>query len=240
MWALLLSTIVTSAADSINPIAISQQFVLQGMVKKAKHIWYFIIAIAVTNFAGGVLAYFGLITPISNFAGWVVSQYGQTLFTLELIIGIGFLVAVSYLLQNAKIAELKKQIPNLQLNEEDDEQKAKAKVKSVSPLSLTLLGIVATLSELTSALPYFAFLAILFQYKLSVFSVVGILIIYNFIYSLPLIILYFIYIKARDKFDRFYTFIKLKMDKWSAILVPIIFSVIGILLVFHSITSLLK
>ncbi len=39
MWGLLVPTILTSAADSLNPVAITQQFVLQGMVKKPKHIW---------------------------------------------------------------------------------------------------------------------------------------------------------------------------------------------------------
>lgn len=34
MWTLLLSTILTSATDSLNPFAITQQFVLQGMVGK--------------------------------------------------------------------------------------------------------------------------------------------------------------------------------------------------------------
>ena len=34
MWGLLLTTVLTSAADSLNPFAITQQFVLQGMVKK--------------------------------------------------------------------------------------------------------------------------------------------------------------------------------------------------------------
>lgn len=240
MWTLLLSTIGTSAADSINPIAISQQFVLQGMVKKAKHIWYFIIAIAITNFTGGLLAYFGLITPISNFVGWLIASYGQYVFTLELILGIGFLVAVGYALQTTKIMELKKLIPNYHSDEENNEVKVKAKIKSVTPLSLTLLGIVATLTELTSALPYFAFLAILFQYQLSLFSVTVILIVYNFIYSLPLIIMYFIYIKAQNKFDYFYKLIKSKMEKWSTTLVPIIFGIIGILLVFHAISLLLK
>ena len=36
MWALLISTLLTSAADSLNPFAITQQFVLQSMVKKPK------------------------------------------------------------------------------------------------------------------------------------------------------------------------------------------------------------
>lgn len=240
MWALVLSTIVTSAADSVNPIAISQQFVLQAMVKKANHILFFIIAIAVTNFIGGLLAYFGLITPISRFFMWILGQYGQIIFTFELILGICFLVAVSHKLQSTKIAALKKLMPSSQSSNENDEQKSKTKIKSVSPLSLTLIGILATLSELTTALPYFAFLAILFQYQISALSVIGILILYNIIYSLPLIVLYIIYIKAREKFDCFYTFLKLKMEKLATIFVPIVLGMVGLTLILHSVTLLLK
>lgn len=59
MWGLLVSTILTSAVDSLNPIALTQQFVLQGIVKKPKHIWYFIVSILLTNLVSGFLADFG-------------------------------------------------------------------------------------------------------------------------------------------------------------------------------------
>lgn len=242
-WTLLLSTVATSAADSINPIAISQKFVLQGMVKKAKHIWYFIISIAITNFVGGFLAYFGLVAPIGNFMGWIIGKYGQAIFSLELIVGIGFLIAIGYSLQNRKTAGLEKQLSSLQLDEnslKDDESKVKAGIKSVTPLSLALLGIVATITELTSALPYFVFLGILFQYKLTLPAVIGILVLYNIIYSLPLIILYFINVKALDKFDRFYAFLKHQMERWAAALMPVVLGAVGLLLMFHSSSYLLK
>lgn len=71
MWGLLISTVLTSAADSLNPFAITQQFVLQGMVKKPKDIWYFIIPTGVTNLIGGFLAYFGLI----SFIGKILSMF---------------------------------------------------------------------------------------------------------------------------------------------------------------------
>ena len=58
---LIVTTILASAADSVNPVAITQQFVLQGMVRKRQHIWFFIAATFLTNLACGMLAYCGLL-----------------------------------------------------------------------------------------------------------------------------------------------------------------------------------
>ncbi len=242
MFGLLISTIVTSAADSLNPIAITQQFVLQGMVKKPKHIWYFILSIAITNLAGGFLAYFGLLTFLNEFIGILLDRHGQILFTFELILGIAFLIGVGYFIQNTKIESLKNQIRFLNANESkrNEEEAIAHKIKSVSPTSLVVLGVGATISELTTALPYFAFLAILFNYRLSFVQVTFILLVYNIIYSLPLILLYFLYIKAQNKFDRLYGSIKIQMSKWAGIIAPTLIGIVGIFLVFHSTSLLLK
>lgn len=241
MFGLLASTVVTSAADSLNPIAITQQFVLQGLVKKPKHIWYFIVSIGLTNLAGGFLAYFGLVAFIGDFFTKLIHSHGQILFTLEMVLGIAFLIGVCYLIQNTKIESLKKEIQSLhpEGNTVDEVSEAGLKIKSVSPMSLTILGIGATISELTTALPYFAFLAILFNYQLSLLQVTCILVIYNIIYSMPLIILYLVYVKAQDKFDYLYTVIKTKITKWSNVLAPTVVGAIGLFFVFHSLSLLL-
>ena len=244
MWGLLISTILTSAADSLNPIAITQQFVLQGMVKKPKHIWYFIIPTGVTNLIGGFLAYFGLITFIGNFFDKLVEEYGQILFTAELILSIAFLIAVGFLLQNNKSTSPKKQIQSLKAGENNgngnDETEVAHRIKSVSPMALVALGVGATISELTTALPYFAFLAILFNYQLTFLQVTFILIAYNTIYTLPLMILYFIYVKAQDKFDCLYGIMKTQVTKWANVFAPAIMGFIGVILLYHSISLLSK
>lgn len=242
MWGLLVSTILTSAADSLNPIAITQQFVLQGMVKKPKHIWFFIIPTGLTNLAGGFLAYFGLVAFIGEFFGALIEKYGQIVFTCELILGIVFLIAVCYLIQNTKIESLRRQIRSLNSgkSKSSDEAEAARKIKSVSPMALLALGAGATISELTTALPYFAFLAILFNYHPSLIQVTFILVVYNTIYTLPLMILYFVYVKTQDKFDRLYAIIKTQMAKWANVIAPAAAGVIGLFLVFHSILLLLE
>jgi cytochrome c biogenesis protein CcdA len=242
MFGLLVSTILTSAADSLNPIAITQQFVLQGMVKKPKHIWYFILPTGITNLIGGFLAYFGLAAFAGNFFKGVIEKYGQIVFTCELILGVVFLIGVCYLIQNINIQVLEKQLQSMNDGGKgnDEEGEVISKIKSVSPLALVALGVGATLSELTTALPYFAFLAILLNYELTFIQAAFILIVYNIIYTAPLIILYFVYSKAQDKFDQFYTIIKKQLTKWSNVLAPIVVGVIGVFFVFHSIAALLK
>lgn len=244
MIGLLISTILTSAADSLNPFAITQQFVLQGMVKKPRHIWYFIIPTGVTNLIGGFLAYYGLVSFIGNYIGKLLEDYGQILFTAELIVGIAFLIGVSFLIQNNKIKSIEKKLSYLQSNENEDTKKDETeianKIKSVSPLALIVLGIGATISELTTALPYFAFLAILFNYQLTFWQVTFILVVYNVIYTSPLAILFLIYSKAQDKFDRLYDIIKIQINKWSNIFAPTLVGIIGIILLYHSTSFLLK
>ncbi|MGF7143892.1 cytochrome c biogenesis protein CcdA [Anaerotaenia torta] len=240
MWGLLISTIVTSAADSLNPIAITQQFVLQGMVKKPKHIWYFIIPTGVTNLIGGFLAYFGLVTLIGRFFCSLIERYEQVLLIAELILGIAFLIGVGYLIQSNKLEKLKKQIQSLKSDENNSNEKEEAevahKIKSVTPMALVAFGVGATISELTTALPYFAFLAILFNYRLSLLPLTFILIVYNVIYTLPLAILYFVYIKAQDKFDLLYRVIKAQVTKLSNFLAPALAGVVGIALIYHALS----
>jgi len=244
MWGLLASTILTSAADSLNPIAVTQQFVLQGMVKKPKHIWYFIIPTGVVNLTGGFLAYFGLVAVIGDFIGRLAEKHGRILFTAELILGIAFFAAAGFLLQNGRIASLRRQIRSLKAggdtNHGNDEEEAAHKIKSVSPMALVALGVGATISELTTALPYFAFLAILFSYQLTLPQVAFLLIVYNTIYTLPLMILYFLYIRAQDRFDRLYRAVKTQIARWANILTPALAGTIGIVLVYHSLSLLLK
>lgn len=103
MWSLLLSTILTSAADSLNPIAVTQQFILQGMVKKPRDIWYFILPTGITNLIGGYFAYFGLVALIENFLSDVLTAHGFYFYVAEFILAIVMLMLGAFSIQNRKI-----------------------------------------------------------------------------------------------------------------------------------------
>ena len=241
MVGLIITTIFTSVADSLNPVAITEQFILQGMVKKPKHIWFFILATGITNFIGGLMAYYGLVAIISNIFDFILIKLIPQIYIIELIIGIIALIFVLYFVLNEKIKKINKGEEGKNKNSiEEEKLQISKKIKSVSPFSLAVLGVIATITELTTAFPYFAFLAVLLNYEASLLSVIIILLIYNVIYSSPLMILYFIYIKKQDLFEKFYLFIKEKMEKWSVVIMTLIFAVVGLFTIFHSISSLLS
>ncbi len=241
MLSLLIATITTSAIDSLNPVGITQQFVLQGLVKKRHHIWYFIVATATVNFIGGMLVYYGLAAVVKNYMNMILDRYSQLVYTAGLILGILVLVAVSYSIMKKKDKSPENKTSSLKgdFAEHLVESNTLLKFKSLNPVSLFFLGSVATICEIPTALPYFAFISIILNYELPVLTVVLIMLLYNLIYSSPLIILYVLYVKFQNKVDKLYSIIKEKMSKYSSILTPLVVVSIGIFLIYKSMTNLL-
>ena len=61
--------------DSLNPSAIAQQMLLQAMVKKKRHIWFFICGIGTANLIMGLAIYYGIATWVSKFLTKIVNAY---------------------------------------------------------------------------------------------------------------------------------------------------------------------
>lgn len=175
MITLIILTMFTSAADSLNPIAIAQQLVYQSFSRKKSDIIFFIVGIGLTNFFAGLLVYYGFANILGNRLKALFIQYPTAIYWIEIVIGISIIAYVIYKL----------------LNKGHDQSINISKPRMVlGPVRLFFLGILACGLELTSALPYFAFLAIMVQYQLTLMWVIIILIIYNLVYSLPLVVIY--------------------------------------------------
>lgn len=213
--------------DSLNPVAITQQFVLQGMVRKRNHIWYFIWATYLTNFIFGMTAYYGLLAILARLWNRIFTAVGEIVFIAEFILGILFL---AFAVRSMITLRTKAAAKNV-CEDNSEAEAIKNKIKSVSPLSLFSLGVIATIMELTSALPYFAFLGMLLQYPLSLPDVIFIQALYNLIYASPLMLMYFIYCRKQTLFDRVYTYVKCKMEKLSDFVAPVLLTAAGIFLI---------
>ena len=107
----------------------------------------------------------------------------------------------------------------------------------LSPLFLFFLGAAFCAVELTSAFPYFGFLAILTTYNLTFPLVIVFLIIYDLIYVLPLILLYFAYNKLQG--TAIIKKIESILSKVAAYIVPVVVTLLGILLLYYGIYSLI-
>lgn len=96
----------------------------------------------------------------------------------------------------------------------------------MKPAALVLLGAGATLMELTTALPYFGFLAVLFSFHLPTGQLIFILTLYNLIYMLPLMLLYALYRFRQAQFNQLYEKLRRRMDRVAAYL-PAVFAVVA-------------
>ena len=209
--------------DSLNPSAIAQQMLLQAMVKKKRHIWFFICGIGTANLIMGLAIYYGIATIVNAYPLYV---YGAAAIGGIVLLGAGIRLIIKTRQSNAG--------KDNNGCEETENVKAPAQL---SPVSLFIMGAAFCMVELTSAFPYFGFLALLTSYHLIFPLALLFMMIYNFMYVLPLILLYFGY----NKLQGTTTIKKLEsvLDKVSSYIVPVVVSLVGILLVYYGVTSLM-
>lgn len=221
-------TLTTSAIDSLSPIALAQQFILQGLVREKTNILFFIMGIGMTNFAAGMLAYYGISAFFRNVLASLLSQYAPMLGFAETALGFFCLFAAARMMfkKGKEGPEQSNDAPRTELDK-------------LGAASLFLMGVVFCGFELTSALPYFGFLAFLLKYSLSLAEVLITLLVYNVIYSLPLIILYACYSRYQEKIDRFYALLQRFIGRVSAVAVPVAVLLIGVFFTAHGIAGIL-
>lgn len=231
MWFLLGTTLTASFFDSLNPSAIAQQMLLQAMVKKKHHIWFFIFCIGTANLIMGLAIYYRVITWVSKFLTKIINAYPLYVYGAAAIGGIVLLSIGIQLIIKTKQSNTEK---NDNGCEEIENVKAPAQLSSVS---LFIMGAAFCMVELTSAFPYFGFLALLTSYHLILPLALLFMMIYNFMYVFPLILLYFGY----NKLQGTATIKNLEnvLDKVSSYIVPVVVSLVGILFVYYGVMSLM-
>lgn len=224
MLILLGTTVTASFFDSLNPSAIAQQMLLQTMVKNKRHIRFFILGIGLANYVLGLAVYYGLAARLSALWAASIAAYPVQVHSIEAVIGIiCFAAGVKLLIKTRKNSTLQ--------NEETKTPKS-----SLTPQTLFVMGAAFCAVELTSALPYFGFLAVLASYSLAVPYVLGFILLYAFIYVSPLILLYFGYNKLQGtalikKFEYV-------LGMVSAYVIPAAVTLLGILFLADSIPAL--
>lgn len=220
------TTITASFFDSLNPSAIAQQMLLQAMVKNKRHIVYFILGIGLANLALGLAVYYGIAAWAWRLFSAAAGAYPLFVYGAEL--GGGLLCLGAGIALVIKTARRGK-------GEAGSESAPKAPAR-LSPLSLFLMGAAFCAIELTSAMPYFGFLAMLAGYNPAFPLVFGFILLYTFVYIFPLILLYFGYNKLQG--TKGIQRLERVLNRVSAYIVPGCISLLGILLAVHGGASL--
>jgi cytochrome c biogenesis protein CcdA len=217
MHTLLISLVAVAALDSLNPTAISLQIYLLSTPKPIDRSIAFILGVFLTYWAAGLFAILGLRTlVVSMISNANVSFPDPYVYTIQLLIGLALLIAgVSF-----------KSSPQANRGE--------------SPQKLTLgrtflLGMAVTLFDFPTALPYLAAIEQIARAKLDLFSIMGVLGVYNLVFVFPQIMLLAIYLLFHQQSTALLHRINRSIAIWSPKILRTLLIGLGILLSLDSI-----
>lgn len=216
MAALIGTLFVTSLLDCLNPTAIAQQLLLQAALKKKSKVWFFISGMFLANLALGLAVYYGAMEPLIN--GWNVLSEKSPAAALAILLCGGALSLTMGIVKFVRTAARKK----------SKEEEAKLPERELTSPVLFGMGVVFTAVELTSALPYFGFLAAMASHAPHAAVVILLTALYSFVYILPLILIYFFYRALRG--TKAIAGLERAVGKISAYILPVALVVLGIIL----------
>lgn len=177
--ALLVSLIGIAVVDSLNPTLFIAQLYLLTTPQPIPRLLSYIAGVMLVNVSGGVVLLAGVQTVIVNFLSNIdvdAQHIGQLVLGLA-IFGFGLW--------------LKPTMPR------NDEVK---KPRSLHPRHTFVLGMVVMLNEITTALPYFVAIERIVQAQLGAIGNSLALIIYNAVFSAPLLAFVALFVAYRQRF----------------------------------------
>lgn len=176
---LFFSLIGIAIVDSLNPSLFIAQLYLFTTPKPIPRILTYIAGILTVNYLGGLLILSGLRTLIG---AALVALSSGVLFGLQLALGLAILgFGLWYKAATSEVGEAKKP-------------------RSLSLARTFLFGMAVMVNELTTALPYFVALERLSQEQLPLAGNLVSLLLYNFIFALPLLAFVGLFLWLRSRF----------------------------------------
>ncbi len=221
MLILLGTTLTASFFDSLNPSAVAQQMLIQALLKNKKHTLFFISGIGLANYLLGLAVFYGIIDRLNYLWHICIEKYPVHTYSAEAIAGIICLII------GVKTLIKVKKCPSV--------EEIKAPRNALTPLTLFIMGACFCAVELTSALPYFGFLAVLSGYGLSLPYVLAFILLYNFVYLAPLIFLYFFYNRIQG--TKLIKSLENILGKVSAYIIPFALIILAVIFIADSFTS---
>jgi cytochrome c biogenesis protein CcdA len=217
MHTLILSLVAIAALDSLNPTAIALQIYLLSTPKPIARSIAFILGVFLTYWTAGLFAILGLRTLVISVISNANASFSEHhVYTLQFLIGLVLLVA-GFKLKTSPQADRGKHPKKLTLGR------------------TFLLGMAVTLFDFPTALPYLAAIEQIARAKLDLFSIMGVLGVYNLVFVFPQIMLLGIYVLFHQQSAALLHRINRSIAIWSPKILRALLLGLGILLILDSI-----
>ncbi|QFS51705.1 GAP family protein [Nostoc sphaeroides] len=212
MNTVLIYLIPLAAIDSLNPTTTALHIYLLMTPKPLVRSITFILGIIAGYWTAGLLIALGFSKVIVN----AINSAEKFIYVIQFFIGIVLIII------------------GFTLNQSFGKQATIKHPKSLKPMSTFVLGVVATLWDIPTALPYIIAIERIIEAKLSLLKLMGVLGFYNLIFVLPLIVLLWIYIMMGNKSAVLLERINRQMAKWYPKILQVLMVCFGLLLIVDS------
>jgi hypothetical protein len=222
LQALLPTIIVIGFVDSLNPSLFAAQFLLLTTPRPTARIFSYIAGVLTVNFFGGLLILAGARALLAEIAVQInpVTLYGGQLLLGLAILGFGLWMRLDQGTSNAL--------------------EPGRKPRSLRPIHTFALGMAVMVNELTTALPYFIAIERITQANLSAPASVGVLALYNAVFSLPLFGFMVIFLVNRERFSGVIARVNAWLTRWMPRLIRYALMILGAVLALHGAVQLLS
>lgn len=180
--ALVIAVVVIAALDSLNPSLFLGQFYLMTAPDPIRRIGAYIAGLMAVNFAGGVLFLNGFTIFLAQ---WIARLSPDVVYSVVLATGVGLVIFGLWLRVSS---------------ERPSNARLPVAAGKFGLLRTFGLGALIMLNELTTALPYLAAIERIAAAGLSWPGNIALLLLYNFVFSLPLLIFLILFIRLRASF----------------------------------------
>lgn len=179
---------------SLNPSLFLAQFYLIATPKPVPRLFSYIAGVLLVNFLGGLLLLSGFQVLVATF---LQNLGGGVLYSVQLALGLGLLLFGLRVKANPRTGHEPK------------------KPRSLSLAHTFLLGMVVMLNEITTALPYFFAVERIVRAQLPVFGDLLALVLYNFVFALPLLGFLGVFFVYRKRFSSQLERITQAVQRWT-------------------------
>lgn len=218
-------TIGLALVDCLNPATISTMALLLPLVKRVEHSLSFLFSTYFVYLAGGLILYFGADKFLVTFLTGALNKFSLFINIGEIVIGVVITgIGLWLFFKNRQQNKQQTGDPVNNIN-----------LKSLKPFPIFIFGIVSTISDLPTAFPLIGFIGKMIDSHSTPTTFFLFLIIYVFIYVAPLIILYVVFKKTKEKIKNITLWFNRVITNFNKYALPPLLVVIGAWIIFDGI-----
>ena len=233
---LLFAAVAAAFFDSFNPMILAQTLWLLGRAKKPERLFCYTLSVGATNLAFGLAVYYGLSVLLQRCWQQLALRFAWLLPAAQLLLGVLAVGQLFYALLRRKMDAAGADRPAPRKEATGAVPEAGGREYSIP--QMVLAGVSGAACEISTSLPYFAFIGVLLRIQPVFPRLILLLLVYNLVFTLPLHLLVLLYMSRPNWVEQTYRFLAGSLFYYGGRLLPYLIGAGGCALIFRGLWNI--